>query len=86
MTDSRAIPATLRSIRANLNLTQEQLADAAGLTSVHINRTLKGLEKEGLIDRPNPRSITIGDWRKLADVGEFDTNYLHLREDEPALQ
>ena len=68
-----------------LPMTQDQLADATGLTSVHINRTLKGLEKEGLIERPNPRAINIGDWRKLAEVGDFDTNYLHLRENEPAL-
>ena len=71
--------------RYDLPMTQEQLADATGLTSVHINRTIKALEKEGLIERPNPRSICIGDWRKLAEVGEFDTNYLHLREDEPAI-
>jgi CRP-like cAMP-binding protein len=69
-----------------LPMTQEQLADATGLTSVHINRTLKGLEKDGLIERSNPRSIHIGDWRKLAEVGDFDSNYLHLREDEPALR
>jgi hypothetical protein len=66
-------------------MTQEQLADATGLTSVHINRTLKALEKERLIKRPNPRSIFIADWRKLAEVGDFDTNYLHLQENEPAL-
>jgi len=69
-----------------LPMTQEQLADATGMTSVHMNRTLKALEKEGLIARPNPRSIFIGDWRKLAEVGEFDTNYLHLRDNEPALR
>jgi CRP-like cAMP-binding protein len=69
-----------------LPMTQEQLADATGLTPVHINRTLRGLEKEGLIDRVSPRSIHIGDWRKLAEVGDFDSNYLHLRENEPALQ
>lgn len=68
-----------------LPMTQEQLADATGMTSVHVNRTLKGLEAAGLIDRSNPRSIQIGDWRKLADVGDFDSNYLHLRENEPAL-
>jgi len=68
-----------------LPMTQDQLADATGLTAVHINRTLKGLEKEGLIERPNPRAVSIGDWRKLAEVGDFDTNYLHLRENEPAL-
>jgi CRP-like cAMP-binding protein len=71
--------------RYELPMTQEQLADATGLTSVHINRTLKALEKEGLIERPNPRAIYIGDWRRIAEVGDFDTNYLHLRDDEPAL-
>src|SRR3954469_532207 len=74
-----------QSTHHELPLTQEQLADATGLTSVHVNRTLKALEREGLIERPNPRSIAIGDWRKLAEVGDFDTNYLHLRDDEPAL-
>ena len=69
-----------------LPMTQEQLADATGLTSVHINRTLKGLEAEGLIERPNPRAIWVGDWRRLAEAGDFDTNYLHLRENESALQ
>ncbi len=68
-----------------LPMTQEQLADTTGLTSVHVNRTLKALENEGLIDRPNPRLVAIGDWRKLAEVGDFDTNYLHLRANEPAL-
>jgi CRP-like cAMP-binding protein len=68
-----------------LPMTQEQLADATGLTSVHVNRTIKVLEAEGLIDRVNPRTVHIGDWRKLAEVGDFDSNYLHLRAGEPAL-
>jgi CRP-like cAMP-binding protein len=71
--------------RYQLPMTQDQLADATGLTPVHVNRTLKSLEAEGLIERPDPRSICIGDWRKLAEVGDFDTNYLHLRDDEPAI-
>lgn len=66
-------------------LTQEQLADATGLTSVHVNRTIRGLERDGLIDRLHPRSITIGDWKKLAEAGDFNSNYLHLKGDEPAL-
>ena len=68
-----------------LPMTQEQLGDATGLTSVHVNRTIKSLEKDGLIDRANPRSIHIGDWRKLAEVGDFDSGYLHLKGDEQAL-
>ena len=68
-----------------LPMTQEQLADATGLTAVHVNRTIKALERDGLIDRLHPRSIHIGDWRKLAEAGDFDSGYLHLRRDEPAL-
>ena len=34
-----------------LPMTQEQLADTTGLTSVHVNRVLKGLETDGLINR-----------------------------------
>jgi hypothetical protein len=43
------------------------------------------LEKDGLIVRPNPRAVLIADWRKLAEAGDFDSNYLHMREDDPAL-
>jgi CRP-like cAMP-binding protein len=68
-----------------LPMTQEQLGDVTGLTSVHVNRTLKQLESEGLIDRITPRSIAIGDWQKLAEVGDFDSGYLHLDAGEPAL-
>ena len=68
-----------------LPMTQEQLGDATGLTSVHINRTIKQLEAEGLIDRVSPRAITIGDWKKLVDEGDFDSHYLHLKDGEVAL-
>jgi CRP-like cAMP-binding protein len=68
-----------------LPMTQEQLGDATGLTSVHVNRTLKALEAEGLIERLSPRAITIGDWKKLAGTGDFDSGYLHMREGDPVL-
>ena len=68
-----------------LPMTQEQIADATGLTAVHVNRTVKVLELEGLITRKSSRAVTIGDWKKLAETGDFDSNYLHLRRDEPAL-
>ena len=68
-----------------LPMTQEQLGDATGLTAVHVNRTIKALGAEGLIERVSPRAITIGDWKKLAGVGDFDSGYLHMREDDPVL-
>jgi CRP-like cAMP-binding protein len=66
-------------------MTQEQLGDATGLTSVHINRTLKSLEADQLITRTTPRSIVVGDWRKLAEAGDFNSAYLHLHQADPAL-
>ena len=62
-----------------LPMTQEHLGDCTGLTSVHINRTLKGLERDDLISRCS-RSVTIEDWKSLARAGDFDSSYLHLGE------
>lgn len=60
-----------------LPMTQEELADATGLTPVHVNRVLKGLETEGLISRRR-RHIHFTDWRALQDVGDFSRAYLHI--------
>ena len=59
-----------------LPMTQEQLADAVGLTSVHVNRVLRQLGDEGLISR-NRRSVTIEDWDRLRRTGDFNERYLH---------
>jgi CRP-like cAMP-binding protein len=69
-----------------LPMTQDQLGDATGLTPVHVNRSLKALEADGLIERATPRAIAIGDWKKLAAAGDFNSNYLHMPDSEPALQ
>src|SRR5690606_25535026 len=60
-----------------LPMTQEQLADATGLTPVHVNRTLKGLEAEGLIVREK-RNLHIPDWERLREMSGFNELYLHL--------
>jgi len=60
-----------------LPMTQEQLADATGLTPVHINRVLKSLESDGLITRKR-RFIQFDDWRALQNEGDFSRQYLHL--------
>jgi CRP-like cAMP-binding protein len=60
-----------------LPITQEQLADAVALTAVHVNRTLKRLEQEGLITRSR-RFISIVDWKELIKVADFEPRYLHL--------
>jgi CRP-like cAMP-binding protein len=65
-----------------LPMTQEQLADALGITSVHTNRTLMALGEQGLIARTQ-RAVRIVDWPGLAAVGDFDSAYLHLADNRP---
>jgi len=60
-----------------LPLTQTDLADATGLTSVHVNRMLRRLRDEGLCTFRGGR-VTIHDWERLQRVAEFDPGYLHL--------
>jgi len=58
-------------------MTQEQIADTLGLTSVHVNRTMQHLRAGGLIATPKRRMI-IPDIAKLRHVGGFDPRYLHI--------
>lgn len=62
--------------RVDFPLTQEQLADATGLTPVHTNRTLQGLRKDGLIEL-TARSLTVLDWDRMRQTADFDELYLH---------
>lgn len=59
-------------------VTQEQLADAAGLTSVHTNRVLQELRGRNLLTF-RARKAEILDWDGLAQEAEFDPGYLILR-------
>ena len=64
-----------------LPMSQDQLADATGLTAVHVNRSLMELEARGLITR-TIRYVAVADWPNLKEAGEFDEAYLHLRQAE----
>ena len=57
-------------------MTQEQMADATGLTSVHVNRMLRGLEDDGLLTRKG-RSVNFPNIEKLRDIADFNSRYLH---------
>jgi CRP-like cAMP-binding protein len=57
-------------------MTQEQIADATGLTAVHTNRTLQAMRRDGLISLANGK-LSVLDWDKLAEVGDFNERYLH---------
>jgi len=62
-----------------LPMTQEQLADATGLTAVHVNRVLQVLQREGYIERDR-RIIRFPSWEKMRDVADFNSRYLHTLE------
>jgi CRP-like cAMP-binding protein len=62
--------------RFELPMTQEQLADATGMTPVHVNRTLQYLKAQGLIER-KMRSIFVMDWQGLKNMAGFHRAYLH---------
>jgi CRP-like cAMP-binding protein len=65
-----------------LPMTQEQIADCTGLTPVHVNRVLKELGQRRLIER-DKRAVTIVDWDRLQDVGDFNSRYLHIEAGGP---
>ncbi|TPG41127.1 Crp/Fnr family transcriptional regulator [Sphingomonas koreensis] len=60
-----------------LGLTQEEIGDATGLTSVHVNRMFRQLQEDGLIARDNGR-VTIRDERALARAANFVDRYKNL--------
>jgi CRP-like cAMP-binding protein len=62
--------------RFELPMTQEEIADATGLTTVHVNRTLQALGREGVIVRKG-RQFQISDWHRMREVADFDPAYLH---------
>lgn len=61
----------------DLGITQDQLADVLGLTSVHINRTLRAMEADGLIDRRG-RYYEIRDMVALRAAADFKPSSLRL--------
>jgi CRP-like cAMP-binding protein len=61
-------------------LTQAEFGDALGLSAVHVNRTLQELRGDGLITL-RAGAVTVLDWDRLRQAGEFDPTYLHLRQE-----
>lgn len=64
----------------DLPLTQATLGDALGLSTVHVSRLISELRGEGVINWSGGR-IDILDWRRLAEIAEFDPTYLRLQSD-----
>jgi CRP-like cAMP-binding protein len=64
-------------------ITQTEIADATGLSTVHVNRSVQQLRADGLISIE--RGVcTIPDFERLKEAAMFEPGYLHLREGEAA--
>jgi CRP-like cAMP-binding protein len=62
-------------------ITQTEIADATGLSTVHVNRSVQQLRADGLISLE--RGIcTIPDFARLQEAAMFEPGYLHLQEGE----
>jgi hypothetical protein len=64
-------------------ITQSEFADAFGITPVHVNRVLKQMRADGLIELKGTQ-LRIPDWNRLKEVGQFDPGYLHLEGSQAA--
>jgi CRP-like cAMP-binding protein len=60
-----------------LEASQTQIGDALGLTTVHVNRTLKTLRESNVLAVERP-IVRISNWPALAAIGDFDPAYLQL--------
>lgn len=67
----------------HLPLTQQQLGDFTGLSSVHVCRTLRRLKRHGLVETQDHMDVVIHDIDALAQTAKVDIAELH-REIIPA--
>jgi CRP-like cAMP-binding protein len=66
-----------RDLRFHLPITQVALADAVGISAVHVNRVLQELRQRRLIAWDGGMA-TVHDWQALVAMAEFDERYLHF--------
>ena len=59
-------------------LSQIQIGEALGMAIVTVNRTLQVLRRARLIEFRGG-VLTVRDWKRLAGVGDFSPEYLHLK-------
>jgi CRP-like cAMP-binding protein len=65
----------------NFPITQTEIADATGLSTVHVNRSVQQLRADGLIHLE--RGVCkIPDFARLKQAAMFEAGYLHLQESD----
>lgn len=74
---SRAVGLVADEATCDWPLSQAEMADALGLSLVHVNRTLQTLRSQSLVTLSKGR-LEIKDWDGLCELSGFDPSYLHL--------
>jgi CRP-like cAMP-binding protein len=57
---------------------QGQIGEALAMSIVTVNRTIQTLRRTGAMEFRNG-TLTVLDWKKLAELGDFDPSYLNLK-------
>lgn len=60
----------------NFPLSQEDIGDATGLTKIHVNRTLRTLREQGVLEITS-RKLIIHDLEETCRLGQFDPSTVH---------
>jgi CRP-like cAMP-binding protein len=67
-----------RQGQLRLPLHQAQIGDALGMSIVTVNRTMQLLRGSGAMAFRG-KELIVRDWKHLVELGDFDSNYLHLK-------
>jgi CRP-like cAMP-binding protein len=67
-----------KSFSFDFPITQRNLADATGLSTVHVNRSMQALKRDHLFE-VRGKVAWIDDWDALKAAGEFDIEYLNCK-------
>jgi transcription initiation factor IIE alpha subunit len=59
-------------------LHQGQIGETLGMSIVTVNRTLQALRRSRTMEFRNGE-LTVFDWKKLVELGDFDPGYLQLK-------
>lgn len=67
-----------------LPITQNYLGEATGMTTIHLNRTLRELRERSVVIL-NSGTVTVLDWKQLVKIGDFDPGFMMLEGQSPRI-
>ena len=59
-------------------ITQSELAEALGISAVHVNRVIQSFRSEGVLDVKR-NTVKLKDLERLIEIGGFNELYLHQK-------